>query len=149
MVVYDLNCDSGHAFEGWFRNLEAFSDQLARGLVSCPVCHSVEVARRPTASRVNTGARPSAESPPKTAQSGVPVPVEHAGRMMAQAVRNFVEKHFEDVGQHFASEARRMHYGDAEERNIRGTATADEVRELHDEGIEARPLPDADTDKPN
>jgi hypothetical protein len=149
MVVYDLNCASGHTFEGWFRNLEAFADQLARGLVACPVCHSVEVSRRPTASRVNTGARPPVESPPQAAQGGNPVPVEHAGRVMARALNEFVQRNFEDVGSGFAKEARRMHYGEAEERNIRGTATTDEVRELHDEGIDAKPLPDPDADKPN
>lgn len=145
MVVYDLNCTSGHDFEGWFRNPEAFGEQLAHGLVSCPVCNSVEVTRRPSATRLNRGAQaPAAGVVPAVASTTSPVPAEFAGRMMVRAVRQFVEKHFEDVGSRFASEARRMHYGEVDERNIRGTATATEVHELHDEGIEAHPLPDAE-----
>ena len=150
MVVYDLNCASGHVFEGWFRNPETFGDQLARGLVVCPVCQSAQVIRRPSACRLNRGAKPAPESPVKRGDSvGTPLPAEHAGKMMAHALRHFVEKHFEDVGGHFANEARRMHYGDAEERSIRGSATIDQVRELHDEGIEVGSLPDFDADKPN
>jgi hypothetical protein len=143
MVVYDLNCTSGHAFEGWFRNPEAFGEQVARGLIACPVCNSVEVTRRPSATRLNRGTQaPAEEVAPADGRQVAPVPADAAGRMMVRAMRHFVEKHFEDVGSRFASEARRMHYGEAEERNIRGTATASEVRELHDEGIEARALPE-------
>ncbi len=148
MVVYDLNCASGHAFEGWFRNPEAFGAQLDRGLVTCPICHTAEVSRRPSASRVNRGARPATGNE-TTTEASAPTPGAQTVRVMQQALRHFVEKHFEDVGSRFASEARRMHYGEAEERNIRGTASFDEVRELHDEGIEARPLPDPDVGKPN
>lgn len=47
----------------------------------------------------------------------------------------------EDVGERFADEARRMHYGDAEARSIRGQASVREAVELMEEGIEVMPLP--------
>jgi len=146
MVVYNLQCSAGHAFEGWFRGSDDYDAQHARGLLSCPVCQTAEVRRRPTAARIGRGLElsPPAEAPAREATAPTPPPV-----AMARALREFVERHFEDVGSRFASEARRIHYGDAEERNIRGAASVDEVRELHDEGIDVRPLALPDPEKLN
>ncbi|MDX1592655.1 MAG: DUF1178 family protein [Gammaproteobacteria bacterium] len=145
MVVYDLHCAAGHTFEGWFRDPQEFERQLARHLVACPACDSIEVRRRPSANAVIRNPSPSAEGGRASRDPGsTPSP-----REMARAVRCFVERHFEDVGARFAVEARRMHRGEAEERNIRGIATPAEVRELHDEGVAAMPLPGAEDDKPN
>ncbi len=47
----------------------------------------------------------------------------------------------EDVGERFAEEARRMHYGEVSERGIRGQATLEQTEELLDEGIAVMPLP--------
>ena len=47
----------------------------------------------------------------------------------------------EDVGSEFASEARKIHYGETQERSIRGQATPDETQELLEEGIAVLPLP--------
>ena len=40
MIVLDLHCSNEHRFEGWFGSAAAFEEQLARALVSCPVCGS-------------------------------------------------------------------------------------------------------------
>ena len=145
MVVYDLQCAAGHGFEGWFRSLDDFDAQRDGGLLSCPVCQSADVRRRPSATRLKRHGGDAAG--PVVAEGATDV--RQAGMAMAGALRQFVDRHFEDVGDRFASEARRMHYGEAEERNIRGQATRDEVRDLHDEGIKARPLPLPDPDKLN
>lgn len=144
MVVYDLQCSAGHAFEGWFRGSDDYDAQQARGLLCCPVCQTVEVQRRPTAARIGRGLPPPVEAPAKGPTAQAPSPV-----AMARALRDFVERNFEDVGSRLASEARRIHYGEAEERNIRGAASMAEVRELHDEGIDVRPLPLPDPEKLN
>jgi hypothetical protein len=145
MVVYDLQCSAGHALEGWFRGSDDYDAQHARGLLSCPVCQTAEVLRRPTAARIGRGIDVTTPvAAPTTGATIQPPPV-----AMARALREFVERHFEDVGSRFASEARRIHYGEAEERNIRGAASVDEVRELHDEGIDVRPLPLPDPEKLN
>ncbi|RLA36042.1 MAG: DUF1178 domain-containing protein [Gammaproteobacteria bacterium] len=147
MVVYDLKCAAGHGFEGWFRSPDDFQTQCDDGLLSCPVCHSVEVLRKPSAARLNRGAQSK-----MVPASGHAASSAHRAQVaMVKAFQHFVDRNFENVGSKFANEARRMHYGEAEERNIRGQATHDEVRELHDEGIEAQPLPipSPDTDKLN
>jgi hypothetical protein len=131
-VIYDLVCDAHHRFEGWFRSAEHYVEQADGGLVTCPQCGSSGVRKLPTASRVNTL-----------------VPVKDSGRSSedddAQArvakLYDYIERNFDDVGTRFAEEARKMHYGEAEERQIRGQATAVEIKGLLEEGVSALPLP--------
>ena len=139
MKVIDLRCSSGHRFEGWFANEEDFLDQNGRGLIDCPLCADKVIARMPSAPRLNlSGAREQAPvvvapvAPPDTA-------TEMQSRWM-QVMRQVIAN-TEDVGTRFADEARRIHYGEAPERAIRGQASADEREALLDEGIEVHPLP--------
>jgi hypothetical protein len=138
MKVIDLRCQSGHRFEGWFAGDDDFLDQNGRGLIECPLCADKVIVRMPSAPRLNlSGAQePVAATPP-------PVPVDEAAMKQArwmQVVRHVIAN-TEDVGDRFADEARRIHYGDAEERPIRGKASAEEREALQEEGIEVHPLP--------
>ena len=139
MKVIDLRCQSGHRFEGWFAGDEDFLDQNGRGLIECPLCADKVIVRLPSAPRLNlSGAQePAASTPP------VPAPADDGATMQArwmQVVRH-VMANTEDVGDRFADEARRIHYGEAEERPIRGKASAEEREALQEEGIEVHPLP--------
>jgi hypothetical protein len=149
VIVLNLCCDKEHLFEGWFGSAGADDEQRDRGLVSCPVCGSVAVERRPTAPYVQTRAQaapaaataPKAETPAKAA-----MPAETVAAAMALAMLRRAARQAEDVGDRFADEARRMHHGEAEERSIRGQATRDDVAELLDEGIMVLPVPSDDAD---
>ena len=137
MKVLNLHCANEHGFEGWFASDDDFESQLARGLVQCPLCGESRIERRPTAPRLNLGAT--------RAESSVAVEVVRpaAGDLQAawmRAVRH-VLAHTEDVGERFAAEARRIHYGEVPERGIRGNATPQESEALRDEGIEIMSLP--------
>jgi hypothetical protein len=146
MKVLDLRCDNSHGFEGWFGSEDDFSSQLTRGLVECPLCGSKSVSRLPSAPRLNlSNAREPAVQPPAGAVPA-PVPSPEAQQLQAlwvQAVRH-VMAHTEDVGERFADEARRIHYGDAPDRGIRGRASGADAQSLREEGIEVQvlPLPD-------
>lgn len=151
MKVLDLHCTSDHVFEGWFASEEDFQDQRARGLVECPVCGDSQIQKKPTAARLNLGrSEPVPAVPASTGGPGpatVPVRESVASPSPAalqaawmQAVRH-VMAHTEDVGERFAEEARRIHYGEAQERGIRGQATREETLSLLDEGIGVVPLP--------
>ncbi len=142
MIIYDLTCNSEHRFEGWFQHRDDYEKQLASGLLSCPVCASVEVRNVPSANRVT---KSQAMAPSVDATKGL-VQYEKA-REFANALHQYVEKNFDDVGNEFADEARRIHYGESEERGIRGTATTDEAKELNDEGIAVAPLPPKPVEK--
>ncbi|HTE15093.1 MAG TPA: DUF1178 family protein [Burkholderiales bacterium] len=142
MIVYDLECEHSHRFEGWFGSAGDFDTQLEGKLLSCPVCNSGNVVRRPSASYVNTGAveKPQRE---KQKSSSVGVPQQYANvppEIVAKVIEHIV-KNTEDVGNKFPEEARKIHYNEAPERRIRGTASARDVDSLRDEGIEVMPLP--------
>jgi len=121
MILFNLTCASGHEFEAWFRNGEAYGEQAEAGAISCPDCGVTEVRKAPMAPSVSRGV---------------------ARRQDALSdLRRAVESRFENVGEKFADEARQIHYGEAEARPIYGQATAEEVRELLDEEIPVLPLP--------
>jgi hypothetical protein len=142
--VFDLVCDHDHRFEGWFGSEADYSHQLDVGLLSCPMCTSHTIRRLPSATRLNLGAAATAGSEPTTASAKpVPSPEGQGVEALWQQAVQHVLKHTEDVGARFAEEARRMHYGETDPRNIRGQATREEAEALQDEGIEvlAVPLP--------
>lgn len=136
MKVLNLRCSHAHGFEGWFGSEAEFQDQLARGLVSCPLCGDATVEKMPTAPRLNLGA----EQPVTAAPVQAP-PSDERARVWA-AMRQ-VLANAEDVGERFADEARRMHHGETEHRQIRGQASMADALELLEEGVPVLPLPDA------
>jgi hypothetical protein len=144
MKVLDLHCDQAHAFEGWFSSEADFQDQLARGLLECPLCGDKTITRRPSAPRLNlsgAAAPPGAATPPdrpKTPVATAPPAALQAAWL--RTVREVLAK-TEDVGDRFAEEARRIHYGETSERAIRGQATREQTAQLLDEGIAVMPLP--------
>ena len=149
MKVLNLQCSHQHNFEGWFASEDDFQGQLERGLVTCPLCADPAIQKMPSAPRLNLGAPVSGAA---TGARERPVPAAGAVQDVASLAASTQHAEFlkalrevvantEDVGQRFADEARAMHYGDAEPRNIRGQASAAETMALIDEGIEVLPLP--------
>ena len=136
MIIFDLSCNNGHRFEGWFQSSEAFDEQLAGGLVACPFCGSGEIRRVPSAVHL---AKASEQAPPP-ANAVVVTP---QGELL-NAYRKLVSAiiaNSEDVGTEFANEARKIHYLEAPERSIRGQASEKEFDALREEGIEVLRLP--------
>ena len=137
MIVLNLCCENEHLFEGWFTSADAFEAQSAQGMVSCPVCASAGISRRPTAPYVNTGSGVPVAS--QRADASAAFPPEKAEALLSMLRR--AARASEDVGDRFSDEARRIHYGDVEARNIRGQASGDDVSELLEEGILVLPVP--------
>jgi hypothetical protein len=159
MKVLSLQCAGQHGFEGWFGSEADFQSQLARGLVACPLCGNTVVHKLPSAPRLNLlgsvsgpSASPRVRDPHLAPQGGekghanelVPGPLEASSNpaqvAFLSAVRQLLQN-TEDVGSRFAEEARRIHYGEIESRNIRGQTSPREAVELIEEGIEVIPLP--------
>jgi hypothetical protein len=136
MKVLDLRCANGHGFEGWFGSEDDFLDQNGRGLVECPMCADRVVSRLPSAPRLNlSGAREPAAPPAKAEPAAADLQA-----LWMQVVRHAIEN-TDDVGERFAEEARRIHYGEVDARGIRGVASMQEREALHEEGIEVMSLP--------
>jgi hypothetical protein len=128
MILFDLRCAAGHAFEAWFRDGAAYDAQAADAAIDCPVCGSREVAKALMAPAVRS--RPSPD-PEQVAQA----------MKVLRKVQDHIEKTFDHVGPGFAEEARRIHHGEADRRSIYGEATTSEVEALGDEGIEVGRIP--------
>lgn len=139
MKVFNLRCGQQHAYEGWFASDEEFASQQERGIVACPLCGNTEAVRMPSAPRVKTSRHSAPAEPAKGETSEMTLQSQ-----WLRAVRQVLNS-TEDVGERFPEEARRIHYGEVEERGIRGRASREEADALREEGIEvmALPLPDA------
>ena len=140
MIRYDLICEKGHDFDGWFRDSATYDAQAARGLVSCTVCGSVKVEKQLMAPGIPAKANRK-EDAPKQMVAG---PVDPRLAMMMQMVREMrkhVAENAEYVGENFAEEARKIHYEETEQRGIYGEATPDDAKALIEEGIAVHPLP--------
>lgn len=152
IIIYDLECEYSHRFEGWFRSNEDFDTQRDQKLLTCPECGTSAIRKVP--SKINIGGKQTVSqakpvevstSEPATS-SALPAPklnsvdVATAFVMARQAIQALIN-HSEDVGDRFAEEARKIHYEEAPVRAIRGQASPEEFEELRDEGIEIIALP--------
>ncbi|MGL1832638.1 DUF1178 family protein [Rhodocyclaceae bacterium SMB388] len=145
MIVLNLSCDEEHLFEGWFASASAFEDQCAQRQVECPVCGSTDIARRPTAPYVKTGVATGADDRTK-APSGAKPQISADAVATAISMLRIAAKKSEDVGERFAEEARRIHYGETDARSIKGKASPDDVGEMLEEGILVLPVPPDESD---
>ncbi|KLE35477.1 DUF1178 family protein [Aurantiacibacter luteus] len=142
MIVYDLTCDHGHRFEGWFGSSADFASQAERGLLACPACGSVDVTKAPMAPAVPRKGNRKAEGGVKTPVANAPLPPEVAQAMarLAEAQARAL-KDSTWVGKDFAEASRAMHYGEREHQVIHGQASVDEAKALVEEGVPVSPLP--------
>ena len=135
MKVLDLRCANGDGFEGWFASEDDFLEQNGGGRIECPLCADRVISRLLSAPRLNiSGAREVAEAAP-----AAPVQPDMQAAWL-RAVRHVI-KNTEDVGERFTEEARRIHYGEAPNRGIRGEATGEQRAALQEEGIEVAAIP--------
>jgi hypothetical protein len=141
MIKYALACEQAHEFESWFPTSDAFEAQRKRGLVTCPFCDSAKVEKQIMAPSLTRGEKAVAPAPPEPQPVAALSEKDRELRAMVRALREHVMASAENVGRGFAEEARRMHYGETEQRSIYGEANGEEARALLEEGIEVMPLP--------
>jgi hypothetical protein len=134
MIVYNLLCDNAHGFEGWFTSAEAYTHQHGAGQLSCPVCGSSQVSKRPSAPYVQTGPREVVR------EDAVMAKPEMLAQIRKQVIE-YIMQNTEDVGERFSEEARAIFHNEAPERAIRGKASTQEADALREEGIEVFTLP--------
>ncbi len=134
MIRFSLTCEREHEFEAWFRSNDDFDTQRRRGFVDCPACGSQKVEKALMAPAVSTGRRKE-----KVALAMG----EEQRRLMAQmkAMAEKVRANADYVGDKFAEEARKIHFGEADPRGIYGEATFEEAKGLAEDGVEFLPMP--------
>jgi hypothetical protein len=127
MIAFDLMCGNGHIFECWFKDSASYEEQKEEGIINCPVCNDTQIEKVLSPFMVKKGVSEKKQ--------------EVDAAQVLQAIQNFVDKHFEDVGVNFTREALKIHYGEIEKRNIKGTATSDEETLLKKEGVQFIKIP--------
>ncbi|HYA92344.1 MAG TPA: DUF1178 family protein [Thermodesulfobacteriota bacterium] len=127
MIAFDLFCSNGHKFECWFKDGVSFEEQKSTGMITCPICDDRQIEK--------------AFSPFAIKRGGERVKEEMDPHQALQLVHGYLEKHFENVGAEFYKEALKIHYGEAEKRNIKGTATTEEEVILKEEGVQFFKIP--------
>ena len=130
MIVFDLQCEKGHAFEGWFEDSQAYEAQKKKGLITCPSCNSTVISKLPSTFAIK-GSQALAD----------PMDKQIDLKKMSNEIRDYVNKNFDNVGCEFTKEALKMHYGVSESRNIRGVSTKEEEKILSKEGIQFFKIP--------
>jgi hypothetical protein len=133
LIAYNLICAKEHEFEGWFASSSAFDEQAKSGKLVCPMCNSKKVIKAIMAPALSSavGKQKSAPSPAEMRRM----------RQFMTGLRKYVEENAENVGEKFPEEARKIHYGEIEERPIYGRATVEEAADMVEEGIDVAPLP--------
>ena len=131
MIKYSLRCESDHVFEAWFSDSESFEKQNKKNLISCLTCSSTKIKKDIMAPRISSGKKKTNRLNQKKDKI----------EMILNKVRKHVESNFDYVGDKFADEARAIHYGEKEEREIYGETSIDDAVELIEEGINVEPLP--------
>lgn len=135
MIRFSLICDQEHEFDAWFSSGADFDEQRGRGFVECPECGSAKVSKALMAPNLSTG---------KTKEKIAVAAGKHQAEIMRkmQELAREVKANAENVGEKFAEEARKIHFGETDPRGIYGKATRDEVESLVDDGVSVMPLPD-------
>ena len=131
MISFNMTCSEGHEFGGWFPSSASFDKQVKKKQISCPTCGDTVVSKSVMAPAV------AAKSEVKETRKAKAAKV----REMLSEVRDHIEKNFDDVGDEFPEEARRIYYGESEARDIYGNASDDEAEELADEGVPVGRVP--------
>jgi hypothetical protein len=139
MILFDLKCGKNHVFEAWFRDGDSADLQIAGGKITCPTCGNGKVAKAPMAPRIGKGSEPRAAEK-QVENSEIAAKSAMVGNALRE-LRAKIEADFDYVGDRFAEEARKIHYGETDARGIYGETSDEDARELSDEGIEFTRVP--------
>ena len=138
MIVFNLICSTcEYEFEGWFDNSSAFESQKKRKLLNCPNCENSQIKKTLVAPNVGKKSNSKKITNKKTIASNI------------NKIKKIVEENFDYVGDQFTEEAKKIKYGETEDRPIYGEATIEQTKELIDEDISITPLPFQSSKKNN
>jgi hypothetical protein len=139
MILFDLKCSSDHVFEAWFADSASYEKQVRKKAVECPVCGDTKVTKALMAPRIAARSDRARTAEKQTAV--MPADDQSKAATLLRELRDHVEANCDYVGETFPEEARKIHYGETEKRNIYGEASAEDAQALRDEGVEVSQLP--------
>ena len=130
MIVFNLKCkDCSYEFEAWFSSSDDYKKQQTKNLVICPSCNNPKVTKSLMAPNLAKKSNSKKFKQKKTMINNI------------KKYKKIIEKNFDYVGDNFTEEAKKIKYGEIEERPIYGEANLEQTKELIDEEIAFTPLP--------
>jgi hypothetical protein len=132
VIIYDLRCEKGHKFEGWFKDRAAFENQKKEKLITCPICGASDIEM--VISSIAIMGKDIRSSEKEKAK-------DLSTRHGLKTFLDYIDKNFEDVGDKFAEVALKINQGEEDSRNIKGTTTEREEENLREEGVQFFKIP--------
>jgi hypothetical protein len=133
MIKYLLKCNKKHEFESWFSESKEYEKLKKKNLIECIFCKSKNVNKSIMSPNVNVK--------DKTKEKQFDSKEFNRIKKDLIKIRKFVKKNFKFVGDKFHKEAREIYYDNKQNKNIYGTATLQESKELEEEGIDLVSIP--------
>ena len=138
MISFNLICKiCSTEFEGWFDNSKEFEKQKRKNLLLCPSCNSSSIKKSLMTPNLSKKANSKKTKIKKAMVNDI------------KKYKKVIEKNFDYVGDNFTEEAKKIKYGETEDRPIYGEATMEQTKELMEEEIPVVPLPWTSSKKTN
>ena len=134
MIKYNLKCLNDHTFESWFSNSEEFDKLKKRSLLECIYCSSIKISKSIMAPMISNL---SAEE--KKIETTKKEFKKEKNKLLK--LRTYIENNFEYVGKNFSKKVREVYYDKKNKKAIYGTTSAEERKELKEEGIDLLSIP--------
>jgi hypothetical protein len=134
MIKYILKCQNKHEFESWFSNSVEYEKLKKKNLIECIFCKSLDVDKSIMSPNITKNLFPHNSSDSNIKELT-------KIKKDLKKLKIFVEKNFEFVGDNFPKVVREIYYDNNKKKNIYGTVTLEEKKELVEEGIELDSIP--------
>ena len=132
MIKYILRCKNIHEFESWFSDSNEFDKLKKKNLISCIICGSQDIEKSIMSPRIINNSNNKNQLEEKK-YSRI--------KKDLSKLRQFIETNFENVGDKFHSRVRSVYYDKKKNKNIYGTTTEEERKDLEEEGIPISTVP--------
>jgi len=134
MIKYNLKCKNEHEFESWFSDSNEFDKLNNKNLLECIYCSSKKIKKSIMAPMISS----SKDNYDQIRISNEKLKNEKNNLL---ELRSFIEKNYDYVEKDFSKKVREIYYDKREKKTIYGTTTAEERKELEDEGIDLLSVP--------
>ena len=131
MINYNLKCKCNCTFDSWFSSSEEFGRLKRKKLITCIECNSNDISKSIMAPNVSSSKK----------KDDINYKFQQDIKKKVIEYQKFIQENCKYVGDNFAQEARSIHYDNKKSEGIYGKATAEEINELNEEGIETTTVP--------
>ena len=133
MIKYRLKCKScKHVFDSWFSSSKEYEKLKKLKLINCNTCNSLDIDKSVMSPRILLNTNLKQESKFKKVNKI---------KSKIKEFQSYIKENFDYVGEKFTEEAKKIKYGETQDRPIYGEASMEQTKDLINEEIDIVPLP--------